>query len=290
VERAIRKALQRNEQSNFIKEDASKCALSKGQKSFTARQQTSLEGTRMLDSLKDWRAYFIQNSENKGDFNWYAEDLLTGEEKDCVGKSIAAFQLGEHSEGKGLMKAADSFARRNDNAYLSDITRLFIAEEQNHALLLRKFMELNGIPLLKRNWTDSIFRRLRKNVGFELSITVLIAAEIISLVYYDALKGGTKSSLLKSICSKILSDERIHVKYESEILNSIRQTKSTFHRVITSLLHRFLFLGTVFVVYVSHRKVLNRGRYDFANFVAACWLEFSNCFPSALVERASASA
>jgi hypothetical protein len=242
----------------------------------------------MLDSLKDWHNYFVQNSENKGDFNWQPEDLLTEEEKDCVGKSIAAFQLGEHSEGKGLMKAADSFARRHENDYLSSITRLFIAEEQNHALLLRKFMELNGIPLLKHNWTDSIFRRLRKNVGFELSITVLIAAEIISLVYYDALQSGTKSGLLKSICSKILSDERIHVKYESEILNSMRQTKSTFLRAITAFLHRFLFIGTIFVVYVSHRKVLNRGKYDFSNFVAACWLEFSDCFPSALVARASA--
>src|SRR5205085_5738703 len=119
--------------------------------------------------------------------------------KRCVGKSIAAFQLGEQSEGKGLLKAADSFAQNTDNPYLSQITRLFIAEEQNHALLLRKFMELNGIPLLKHNWTDSIFRRLRKNVGFELSITALITAEIISVVYYDAMNNATKSHLLKRI-------------------------------------------------------------------------------------------
>lgn len=244
----------------------------------------------MLQALKDWHNYFVQNSENKGDFDWHGEDLLTDEEKSCLGKSIAAFQLGEYSEGKGLMKAADSFAQRNDYAYLSNITKLFIAEEQNHALLLRKFLQLNRMPLLKRNWTDSIFRRLRKNVGFELSITVLICAEIISLVYYDALKSGTKSRLLKSICSKILADERLHVKYESEILNSIRQTKSLFRKALLSFLHRFLFIGTVFVVYLSHRKVLNRGRYDLPNFVAACWLEFSDCFPSALVMRAKASA
>jgi hypothetical protein len=240
----------------------------------------------MRDSLKGWHNYFIQNSTNKGDFAWNTEEKLTAEESHCIGKSIAAFQLGEHSEGKGLLKAADAFAKKQDNPYLGHITRLFIGEEQNHALLLRKFMELNGIALLKHNWTDSIFRRLRKNVGFELSITVLITAEIISLVYYDALKNATRSSLLKNICEKILADERMHVKYESELLGLIRQTTSVFRRALLPFLHRVLLLGTVFVVYLSHRKVLNRGKYDLPNFAAACWLEFSNCFPSALVARA----
>jgi hypothetical protein len=246
-----------------------------------------LDGISMRDSLKDWHNYFIQNSTNKGDFAWTSEDRLTVEESHCIGKSIAAFQLGEHSEGKGLLKAADSFAKGQDNPYLSHITRLFIGEEQNHALLLRKFLELNSIPLLKHNWTDSIFRRLRKNVGFELSITVLITAEIVSLVYYDALKNATKSTLLKNICAKILADERAHVKYESELLTLIKETNSVFRRAFLSFLHKFLFIGTALVVYLSHRKVLNRGRYDLPNFVAACWLEFSSCFPSALVIRAS---
>jgi hypothetical protein len=244
----------------------------------------------MLDALKDWHDYFVQNSENKGDFRWNAEDRLTPDDKRWVGKSLAAFQLGEYSEGKGLMKAADAFAKRNGNVYLSRITRLFIAEEQNHALLLRKFMEWNGLPLMKHNWTDSVFRRLRKNVGFELSVTVLITAEIISLVYYDALKKATRSELLKSICSKILLDERAHIKYESELLSLIRESDSVFRRGLLSLLQRILFMGTVFVVYFSHRKVLNRGAYDLPNFAAACWLEFSTCFPSARVIRASANA
>jgi hypothetical protein len=143
---------------------------------------------------------------------------------------------------------------------------------------------------MKHNWTDHIFRRLRKNVGFELSVTILISAEILSLVYYDALKKSTNSDLLKKLCTKILADEMAHVKYESEMLISIRQSKSALSRALINFLHKFLFIGTVFVVYLSHRKVLNRGKYDFANFVAACWLEFSDCFPSAVIVRASANA
>jgi hypothetical protein len=266
------------------------CADQEAEEHYLKAAHFILDGRSMHEALKDWHNYFVQNSTNRGDFTWDTEERLTAEERRCIGKSIAAFQLGEHSEGKGLLKAADSFAKSKNNPYLSPITKLFIAEEQNHALLLRKFMELNGIALMKHNWTDSIFRRLRKNVGFELSITVLITAEIISLVYYDALKNATKSNLLKNICGKVLADERAHVKYESELLGLIRPTNSAFRRVLLPFLHRVLLVGTVLVVYLSHRKVLNRGRYDLPNFIAACWLEFSNCFPSALVVRASASA
>lgn len=244
----------------------------------------------MLDSLKDWHDYFIQNSLNKDNFTWDAKDTLAQEEKRCIEKSVAAFQLGEYSEGKGLLKSAEIYARQCDDEYLVKITKLFIAEEQNHALLLQRFMTLHQMKLMQRNWTDTIFRRLRKNVGYELSVTVLITAEIISLVYYQALQRSTRSNLLKKICDKILTDEMAHVKYESEMLGSIRQTKSTLSKAIISFLHRFLFIGTVFVVYLSHRKVINRGKYDFSSFVAACWLEFSNSFPSARVVRAKASA
>ena len=244
----------------------------------------------MLPDLKNWHDYFVKNYLNTGDFAWHTGDRLTPEEKRCVEKSIATFQLGEYSEGRGLLKSAERFAQKCGDQYLVRITRLFIAEEQNHALLLMKFMDHHGLKTIKRNWTDAVFRRLRKNVGFELSITVLITAEIIALVYYDALRGSTRSGLLRKICGKILDDETAHVKYESELLNSVRWAKPAVLRYAVKLLHRFLFVGTVAVVYLSHRKVLTRGGYDFARFAAACWLEFSACFPSALVVRASANA
>jgi hypothetical protein len=266
------------------------CAAEKAINHSLNAAHSILDGALMRNSLKNWHDYFVHNSLSKGDFDWRKAEPLTPEERECVGKSIATFQLGEHSEGKGLIKAATAFAKRQKDVYLTDITKLFIAEEQNHALLLRKFLELNAIPLMKHNWTDNIFRRLRKNVGFEISVSVLICAEILSLVYYDALKKSTNCDLLKKLCDKILADEMAHVKYESEMLCSIWRSKSAFSRALISFLHKFLFIGTILVVYLSHRKALNRGKYDFANFVAACWLEFSGCFPSAVIMRASASA
>jgi len=61
---------------------------------------------------------------------------------------------------------------------------------------------MHGLPTIQANWTDAVFRRLRKNVSYEWSITVLIVAEIIALVYYKALRESTTSVVLKSNMQK----------------------------------------------------------------------------------------
>lgn len=244
----------------------------------------------MLNSLKTWRAYFLQNRLAAGAIEWEAPDRLSDEEKRCIGKSVAAFQLGEYSEGKGLLKAAAAFAEKRGCPDLVPITKLFIGEEQNHALLLKRFMALHQIEPLKKNWTDSVFRRLRKNAGFELALSVLITAEIISLVYYKALQRSTGSLLLKAICDKILTDETAHITYESSILNQLRQAKPAVIRKIIVRLHQLLLFGTILVVYLGHKPVLNRGGYNFSRFFATCWLEFSDHFVPATVVRATANA
>lgn len=238
-----------------------------------------MKGTTM-DFLKGWCDYFMANSVKSRAMSWNEPVELTDQEKRCIEKSIAAFQLGEYSEGRGLLKSAELFAKSIGNEYLVKITKLFIAEEQAHAMLLGRFMTINNIKLIRQHWTDVIFRRLRKAVGFELSITVLITAEIIALVYYKALKASTNANQLKDICNKILADELNHVRYESEVINYIRNGRPRIYRSVIKSLHKVLFLGTMIVVYTGHREVLNTGGYGFSEFRKACWVEFSNCFCS----------
>jgi hypothetical protein len=107
---------------------------------------------------------------------------LSDEERQCIQDSIAAFQLGEYSEGHNLLRFARAYAQRCGDDTLVQITRDFIKEEQRHALLLKRFMVAQSLEVIQRNWTDTMFRRLRRYVGYELPITVLIIAEIIALV------------------------------------------------------------------------------------------------------------
>ena len=231
-----------------------------------------------LQSLENWHNYFKQNKVATVDIPWQRENDLSLREKSLIAKSIATFQLGEHSEGRHLLTFAAAYAQANDNPHIVPITKYFIAEEQNHARLLKKFMALHGIEALRKNWTDSVFRKLRKHLEFEVSVTVLITAEMLSLVFYDALKNATNSLLLKELCHKILRDEAAHIQYEAELLEYIRSRKSPFAKLCVRLLHGFLFSGTTLVVYGAHRNVIRRGGYNLTKFWSASWEVFDKYF------------
>lgn len=235
-------------------------------------------------SLRAWLTYFKNNKLRRDNIPWLTPDHVAADEIELIGKSIAAFQLGEHSEGRGLLKLAAGYASRTGDRLIVDLTELFIIEEQNHARLLKRFMISHGIAVLSKHWTDSVFRGLRKVLDFELSVTVLITAEIISLVYYRALNCATDSAVLKAICSKILWDEEFHVRYESELLLTMRELKPVLNRSLVVALHRFLFFCTVMVVYFDHRRVLRRGGYGFTSFRKSCRLEFAKCFGPPLAD------
>ena len=229
-------------------------------------------------SLENWHNYFKQNKVATVDIPWQRENDLSLREKSLIAKSIATFQLGEHSEGRHLLTFAAAYAQANDNPHIVPITKYFIAEEQNHAALLKKFMALHGIEALRKNWTDSIFRKLRKHLKFEVSVTVLITAEILSLVFYDALKNATNSLLLKELCHKILRDEAAHIQYEAELIEHIRRQKSLSAKLLAGFLHSFLFFGTTLVVYLAHKKVIRHGGYNFTRFWSASWGVFDKYF------------
>ena len=232
----------------------------------------------MLPDLERWLAYFKRNAVDNDGINWDVDNHLTDEEHGRIARSVAAFQLGEYSEGRGLMKFAKAYADEQGDRNLIEITRLFVSEEQNHAGLLETFMSQHDIPVIKKNWTDTVFRKLRKNVGYEISITILITAEIIALTYYRALAQCTGSVLLSSVCRKILNDEKAHVQYESGLINYIRSGHSPVRRGLVIAAHRFFYFGTLLVVYFEHRQVLRPGGYDLFGFWRSCWRFFNASF------------
>jgi len=153
------------------------------------------------------------------------------------------------------------------------------SRKNSHARDLARFLTLNKIPLVKTTFTDVVFRKLRHLFGgLEISIAVLITAEIIAKVYYAALREATKSKILIGLCDQILRDEVKHVQFQSEQLSKLRSNRNCFGLIWTMGLQRFLFLGTVFVVWLFHRKVFLRGNFLFRRYWQACWQEFDEAF------------
>src|SRR5262245_47484814 len=140
-----------------------------------------------MQQSRSWKVYFERNAQSLLSVAWERGPELTATEAQAIARSIAEFQLGESSEGKHLLRAASRYANEaGDEDYL-DAIRLFIAEEQRHARDLARFMALNHLPLAMRSFSDIVFRSLRRMLGgLESSITVLLCAELIAKVYYDA--------------------------------------------------------------------------------------------------------
>jgi hypothetical protein len=226
-------------------------------------------------STQKWLAHFHRNARRLLPIPWDVGADLAASEKAAITSSIQVFQLGESSEGRHLMCYARKWADRSgDPDYLRAI-RSLIAEETRHAADLGRFMDLNGIDRIQRGWTDSVFRRLRNVVGaLEISIGVLVTAEIIAKIYYAALREATDSLVLRAICDQILRDEYKHVEFQTEQLALMRLKRGAALLWVTLILQRILFAGTVIVVGWSHRRALARGGYSMRRFRTACMREF----------------
>ena len=234
----------------------------------------------MSDAAR-WRQYFEHNAQSLIEIPWSIGPELTADEVRAVSSSLQEFQAGEYSEGRHLYEFARAYAARTgDYDYLKAI-RLFIAEEQRHALQLGRFLAINGIPLVETTFADRVFRRLRTLVNtLEISIAVLVTAELIAKVYYSVLREATGSRILRRLCDQILSDEDAHVRFQCGHLATLRANRNAFGRLVTMGLQRLLYAGTVLFVGVTHRRVIRRGGMTQRDWWNYCWWEFQGGFDS----------
>ena len=232
-----------------------------------------------MHSSCEWRDYYEKNARSLLEIPWDVGGDLTKNERDAIGESVQGFQAGESSEGRHLYRYAEKYADiSGDRDYLAAI-KLFIAEEQRHARDLARFLHLNDIPTLKTTFPDRVFRKLRHLFGgLEISIAVLITAEIIAKVYYAALQQATDSVVLRSLCEQILRDEMRHVEFQAEQLGKLRYRRHPVLHWITMGLQRFLYWGTCVVVWQFHKAAFRKGHFGFRRFWKACWAEFHDAF------------
>ncbi len=226
-------------------------------------------------SSKHWDDYFAQNERELLCIPWEDDACVTDWEIAAIATSIQGFQLGESSEGFHLSKCAKIYSERaNESAYFDAIKR-FIREEQRHARDLARFMDLAGIATIKKTWPDAVFRKLRHFADLEVSISVLITAEIIAKVYYPALREATASPVLRTLCDQIIHDEEPHVEFQAQRLAILRRNRGRTTLQIGHGLHRFLFFGTCLVVWYKHGKAIKAGGIGFRAFWRTCWREFA---------------
>jgi hypothetical protein len=240
-----------------------------------------------MPSALEWRQYYEQNARSLLEIPWHLGAELAPGEKAAIAQSLREFQAGESSEGKHLIQYAHEYAERTGDLEYVPAIRLFIVEEQRHARDLGRFLTLNDISLVPTTCTDRVFRRLRHVFGgLEISIAVLITAEIIAKVYYAVLREATNSAVLRRLCDQILRDELRHVQFQAEQLARLRASRRWLRRAATMALQRFLYLGTTVVVWFFHRKAIRRGGLSLLGWWKSCLREFNETFEASAQNKA----
>ena len=230
----------------------------------------------MIHSSEFWVDHYQQNAQQHR-VNWNTKPTITETEKQQIIYSLKAWQLGETSDGKHLLAAANQYAKKiEDNTYV-DAVKLFIKEEQKHGNNLGKYVDLIGEKRAKKDVGDTLFRKLRYfNTSMELWTITVIIVESAAQVFYQALHDATNCKLLKSICNDILIDEAHHIKFQNERLFTIFHKKSFYAKAFAVTWYCLLFFGTIHAVWLGHKKALKAGGINKNEFMRLLYYKFFN--------------
>ena len=221
-----------------------------------------------------WRDHFARNLAAEPFLPWNDIPALSADERAAIRSSVQQFQLGEGASGSRLLRYGRAFAEEIRDEDFAPALELFIREEQRHSRQLQRFMEREGIPALTRHWVDSVFRKLRVLAGLELSLRVLVTAEIIAIPYYRALAAATKSPLLRALCAQILEDEASHLRFQASMLARLGAKRPRTIEWLIFRLHQLFLLGTTGVVWRGHGKVFRAARQTYGALVGDSVTEF----------------
>lgn len=195
---------------------------------------------------------------------------LPDEIKAPLSHSLAIFQLGESGTGSRLRRYAREVAPLENFRGYQRAIDLFVCEEQAHSRLLGRLVQHLGGTLLQKQWTNSVFRRLRFLVNLEFAIQVLLTAELIAEVYYGTLYLRVPDPAVRNSCRQILKDEMKHLEFQRQFLAERLATFTPMGRYLWACQFQLIHALTTRVVAWDHRACLKALGVRPSSFVQRC--------------------
>lgn len=219
-----------------------------------------------MPTSTDWITHYRENAKFQR-IDWGLTPQITPDKLRIIQRSLQAWQLGETSDGKNLIRAASKYALKvNDPAYVRAI-ELFIKEEQKHGGNLGRYLDLVNVKRIQKDWGDSLFRKVRYfNTNMEMWTLPVIIVESTAQVFYQALKDATACPLLRQICTDILIDEAYHITFQVERMTVIYQAKTPLGRWLAKPAYKYFFWGVTLLVWFAHRGLFKAGGNTFKDY------------------------
>jgi hypothetical protein len=202
----------------------------------------------------EWLNYYRQNSRNRIEPPWHVPCPLALSTQRALARSLSHFQLGESGEGNFLLASAAKEVP-HDTAY-HEALKFFIAEEQEHARLLANLVHRFGGKNIRRHWTHSLFRRVRRALGLNFELQVLVIAELVGTAYYRLLRERSHDPVLQHVCDQILRDEAGHVCFHADWLGTSQLCFLPLEREPWRTRFKILFAVAARIAWLDHRCCL----------------------------------
>jgi hypothetical protein len=215
--------------------------------------------------------HFQANRRQRAALPWTEAYRLSPAEHRAIRASLQTFQRGEGTGGDHLL----TLARRWAAPDYAPAMRLFIQEEEGHADMLGRFMDQQGIPRLRAHWLHEVFRHLGRPLGLGHMVQVILTAEVVATVYYQALAEATNSVLLRDICQRILHDEEMHLAFHCLTVRRLTARRNPLSCWLWRQVYRGLMTGTALVVYLASRRTFRAGGFGLGRFGAAIAAEYA---------------
>ncbi|MFP5040150.1 ferritin-like domain-containing protein [Parasediminibacterium sp. JCM 36343] len=219
-----------------------------------------------MKTSQQWTDYFKANSQQHR-IDWHLLPTITQNELKQILPSLKAWQLGETSEAKNLIRASKKYAEQINDPHYVPAVLLFIKEEQKHGNNLGKYLDAIGEERIQKDWGDTLFRKVRGwNTNMEWWTLAVITVECTAQIFYQCLKDATHCTLLKQICTDILIDEAPHIQFQKERLEIIFTAKASWQQRLTLYFYQLFFWATSLLVWYGHSKLFKAGNVGFRKY------------------------
>ncbi|MGZ3474329.1 MAG: hypothetical protein ACXVCJ_07585 [Polyangiales bacterium] len=145
--------------------------------------------------------------------------------------SLQRFQLGESSEGS-LARQAETAPDPVLDSDARAAIALFVREEGRHARELAELLRALGAAPIRKHWTEALFRRGRRLLGFRTKLLTVAAAEVVGAAAYAIMAERVPSPEVAAFARCLAEDEAAHLDFLADWMRSL--VERTPHAAITS--------------------------------------------------------
>lgn len=194
-----------------------------------------------------WINRFKANRHDRPEPLWQSPLLLSEKKRRALAKSLSEYQLGDGG-GPCCLVARDAEKARGVCPEARELIDLWFAEEREHSRLLGDALRRIGGKFVTSTPAFELFTFVRRLIGVQFEMLVLLIVEIVSTGYYRLIAAHCDDQPIAAMCALILRDEAGHIAFHRDRLAArpapfSRTAWNAWFRLLAWACTTFLWLG-----------------------------------------------